>query len=237
MVRVVNDRAEAVYFATPPGWTDFDLSSLDTPRRSPSPWQAIADPTGGAVLELGSVDLPYGVTVQVGRSSHVRDELLRRFRERALQMRALVVLVAAIGGGLLYHRRPAAPPRAGRDAAADPAHRPVRRACARSARTTRSISSGRSSTRCWAASRRSSAACTAPSTTSPTICARRSRGSATSPKPRSLTNDPARLEGRARPRPRGSGSGQCHAHGAHGHLAGRDRDDAAGIRSPLTCGR
>jgi signal transduction histidine kinase len=101
MVRVVNDQAEVVYFATPPGWTDFDLSGLDAPRRSPSPWQAIADPTGGAVLELGSVDLPYGVTVQVGRSSHVRDELLRRFRERALQIGGLIVLVAALGGMLL----------------------------------------------------------------------------------------------------------------------------------------
>jgi signal transduction histidine kinase len=101
MVRVVNDRAEVVYFATPPGWTAFDLSGLDPPRRSRSPWQAIADPTGGAVLELGSVDLPYGVTVQVGRSSHVRDELLRRFRERALQVGGLIVLVAALGGTLL----------------------------------------------------------------------------------------------------------------------------------------
>jgi signal transduction histidine kinase len=101
MVRVVNDQAEVVYFATPPGWTDFDLSGLDAPRRAPSRWQAIADPTGGAVLELGSVDLPYGVTVQVGRSSHVRDELLRRFRERALQVGTLIVLVAAIGGLLI----------------------------------------------------------------------------------------------------------------------------------------
>jgi len=101
MVRVVNDQAEVVYFATPPGWTDFDLSGLDAPRRSRSPWQAIADPAGGAVLELGSVDLPFGVTVQVGRSSHVRDELLRRFRERGLQVGGLVVLVAALGGMLL----------------------------------------------------------------------------------------------------------------------------------------
>jgi signal transduction histidine kinase len=101
MVRVVNDRAEVVYFATPPGWTAFNLSGLDATRRSPSRWQAIADPTGGAVLELGSVGLPYGVTVQVGRSSHVRDELLRRFRERALQVGSLIVLVAAIGGLLL----------------------------------------------------------------------------------------------------------------------------------------
>jgi signal transduction histidine kinase len=101
MVRVVNDRAEVVYSATPPGWTRFDLSGLDAPRRTGSRWHAIADPTGGAVLELGSVDLPNGVTVQVGRSSHVRDELLRRFRERALQVGALIVLVAAAGGLLI----------------------------------------------------------------------------------------------------------------------------------------
>jgi signal transduction histidine kinase len=100
MVRVVNQQAEVVYFATPPGWAAFDLSTLDQPHRS-SPWQSIADPTGGAVLELGSVELPLGVTVQVGRSSHVRDELLRRFRERGLQVGALVVLVAAVGGVLI----------------------------------------------------------------------------------------------------------------------------------------
>jgi len=100
MVRVVNDRAEVVYFATPPGWAAFDLSGLDR-RRNASPWQAIADPTDGAVLELGSVEMPDGVTVQVGRSSHVRDELLRRFRERGLQIGALILVVAAVGGVLL----------------------------------------------------------------------------------------------------------------------------------------
>lgn len=100
MVRVVNQQAEVVYFATPPGWAAFDLSQLDRPHPG-SPWQSIADPTGGAVLELGSVDLAYGVTVQVGRSSHVRDELLRRFRERGLQVAALILLVAAVGGVLI----------------------------------------------------------------------------------------------------------------------------------------
>jgi signal transduction histidine kinase len=100
MVRVVNDEAAVVYSATPPGWAAFDLSGLRRPS-GVTPWQSIADPTDGAVLELGSVDLPYGVTVQVGRSSHVRDELLRGFRERALQIGVLVLLVAAVGGALL----------------------------------------------------------------------------------------------------------------------------------------
>lgn len=100
MVRVVNQQAEVVYFATPPGWVAFDLSKLDQPGGA-SPWRSIADPTDGAVLELGSVALPYGVTVQVGRSSHVRDELLRRFRERGLQIGGLIVVVAALGGLLI----------------------------------------------------------------------------------------------------------------------------------------
>jgi signal transduction histidine kinase len=99
MVRVTDGRAELVYLATPPGWASFDISEL--PRSGTAPWQSIADPAGNAVLELGSVQLPYGVTIQVGRSSHVRDELLRRFRERGLQVGALILLVAAVGGVLL----------------------------------------------------------------------------------------------------------------------------------------
>jgi signal transduction histidine kinase len=99
MVRVTDGRAELVYLATPPGWASFDVSEL--PRSRTTPWQSIADPAGDAVFELGSVQLPYGVTIQVGRSSHVRDELLRRFRERGLQLGALILLVAAVGGSLL----------------------------------------------------------------------------------------------------------------------------------------
>ena len=99
MVRVTDGRAELIYLATPPGWASFDVSEL--PKSGTTPWQSIPDPAGDAVLELGSVQLPYGVTIQVGRSSHVRDELLRRFRERGLQVGALIVLVAAVGGVLL----------------------------------------------------------------------------------------------------------------------------------------
>jgi signal transduction histidine kinase len=100
LVRVMDGRADVVYLATPPGWAAFDLSTLGRSRDA-SGFRSIADPAGDAVLELGSVDLPFGVTVQVGRSSHVRDELLRRFREAAVQVGALIVLVAAIGGVLL----------------------------------------------------------------------------------------------------------------------------------------
>ena len=49
--------------------------------------------------------------VQVGRSSHVRDELLARFRARGLEMLALIA-VAAVAGGFLLTRAALAPLRA-----------------------------------------------------------------------------------------------------------------------------
>ncbi len=63
------------------------------------------------MLEVGSVTLPYRVMVQVGRSSHVRDELLGRFRARGLEILALIA-VAAVAGGFLLTRAALAPLRA-----------------------------------------------------------------------------------------------------------------------------
>ena len=76
LVRIVSDRAEVIYFAEPAGWGDFDLSPLDQPTARTSGWATIDNPPDGAVLEVGTATLPDGVHVQVGRSSHVRDELL-----------------------------------------------------------------------------------------------------------------------------------------------------------------
>ena len=101
LVRVVNRRTDVVYFAAPPGWGGFDLSPLDQPAVRNSGWATIASPPDGAVLEVGTATLSDGVIVQVGRSSHVRDELLANFRARGLQVLALIALAAVVGGFLL----------------------------------------------------------------------------------------------------------------------------------------
>ncbi len=111
LVRVVDARTEAVYFAAPPGWGAFDLSALDAPSFRASGWATLGGLPDGAVLEVGSVVLPNRVMVQVGRSSHVRDELLGRFRSRGLEILALIV-VAAVAGGFLLTRAALAPLRA-----------------------------------------------------------------------------------------------------------------------------
>jgi len=111
LVRVVNQRTEVVYFAAPPGWGTFDLSPLDQPAARRSGWATIDSPPDGAVLEVGTATLADGVIVQVGRSSHVRDELLANFRARALQVLTLIAL-AAVAGGFLLTRAGLAPLRA-----------------------------------------------------------------------------------------------------------------------------
>ena len=108
LVRVVNQRTDIVYFAAPPGWGGFDLSPLDQPAVRKSGWATIASPPDSAVLEVGTVTLSDGVIVQVGRSSHVRDELLANFRARGLQVLTLIAL-AAVAGGFLLTRAGLAP--------------------------------------------------------------------------------------------------------------------------------
>jgi signal transduction histidine kinase len=111
LVRVMNQRTEVVYFTAPPGWGAFDLSWLDRPAARRSGWTTIDSPSDGAVFEVGTAMLNDGILVQVGRSSHVRDELLANFRARGLQVLALIA-VAAVAGGFLITRAGLAPLRA-----------------------------------------------------------------------------------------------------------------------------
>jgi hypothetical protein len=150
LVRVTNDKAEIVYFAQPPGWSGFDLAALDD--RSAPGWIEIDDPSDDSSLEVGTRTLPHGITVQIGRSSRVRDEVLTHFRATWRWRRCAP------------SRRPPTP--SSRRAASTPACRPA-------APAIRSIASATASTRCWRGSNASSAACARRSTTSRTICARR----------------------------------------------------------------
>ncbi|MBI4886113.1 MAG: HAMP domain-containing histidine kinase [Acidobacteria bacterium] len=103
LIRVVRGPREIVYFAAPPGWGVFDLTPLDRPPASRSGWVTIESPPDRAIMEVGTSNLADDVTIQVGRTSHIRDELLGHFRARALEIVLLIALVAAAGGGLLTY--------------------------------------------------------------------------------------------------------------------------------------
>jgi len=100
LVRVTNDKAEIVYFAQPPGWTGFDLAALDE-RAAREPWIEIDNPVDSSSLEVGTRRLPHGLIVQIGRSSRVRDEVLTRFRDRAVEVGVIVAVIAIAGGAFV----------------------------------------------------------------------------------------------------------------------------------------
>ncbi len=99
-VRVVGRAATAVYFNLPPGWDEFDLSTLDVAQPAVRWWQTI---TGrrGTILEVATARLSDGTLVQVGRSSALRESLLQRFRQITTLLFGLVMGIALVGGAIL----------------------------------------------------------------------------------------------------------------------------------------
>ena len=59
LVRVVGRRTDLVYFVQPPGWSAFDLSSLDD--ASIGAWTHITNPVDGASLEVGTIRMRDGL--------------------------------------------------------------------------------------------------------------------------------------------------------------------------------
>jgi len=99
-VRVLRGTSETLLFATPPAWSDFDLSRV--PRRGEL-WQQILSESGDAQLEVATTQLPDGTVLQVGKSSDSRQALLARFRA-ALTLVALAVVVVGLVGGAVITR-------------------------------------------------------------------------------------------------------------------------------------
>ena len=95
LVRLVGRGTQLVYLTQPPGWSAFDLSSLDD--ASIGRWTNITNPVDGASLEVGTLRMSDGVVLQVGRSSHARDELLASFRARAFGLGTALLLIAVTG--------------------------------------------------------------------------------------------------------------------------------------------
>jgi signal transduction histidine kinase len=98
LVRVIGERAEAVYFSMPRDWRfDLDQLSADTARLGSPGWAELHS-VDGSVLEVASSRLGDGTLFQVGKSNERRLELLARFRETLLVVFLSVALIAVAGG-------------------------------------------------------------------------------------------------------------------------------------------
>jgi len=113
-VRVLNRRAEALFFNVPGDWGGLDLSPLDRDTAGPTPespssesgaqqWLQLQGRRGQAVLEVASLRLTDGTLLQVGKSSESRAELLEQFRSLALLVLAAMIGIGLVGGALLTH--------------------------------------------------------------------------------------------------------------------------------------
>jgi len=109
LIRVTDGTTAVVYSAEPPGWSDSDTLALERSRNGDSRWVRIPK-TPDAVLEVGTVLFDNGVSLQVGRTSRARAEVLEYFRARAFEF-GLVVAMIAIAGGVLINYAGLAPVR------------------------------------------------------------------------------------------------------------------------------
>lgn len=102
LIRVTNGATEVVFAAEPPDWNDADTPLLDRSIRGASPWVRIPK-TRDTVLEVGTVLFDNGVSLQVGRTSRARAEVLGYFRARAVEFGLAVAVIAIVGGVLITY--------------------------------------------------------------------------------------------------------------------------------------
>jgi len=102
LVRVLNGGTELVYDPDPGDGSALDASELDQPETRRPGWTRIPR-AADAVLEVGTVLLGDDVAIQVGRTSHVRAELLEYFRQRAFEFGGVLALIAIAGGVLITY--------------------------------------------------------------------------------------------------------------------------------------
>jgi signal transduction histidine kinase len=108
LVRVVTSAGAAIHFSMPADWTRFDLAQLSERSLLDEGWGEISASGSRERLAVASRLLDGRTLMQVGRSTRLHDEVLRRFRQVALILFGVAIVVAAAGGQALS--RPALQP-------------------------------------------------------------------------------------------------------------------------------
>jgi signal transduction histidine kinase len=101
LVRVVTPEGAAVHFSMPADWIRFDLAQLSRDSLLEDGWGEISASGSVERLAVASRFIGGRTLVQVGRSTRLRQELVARFRQVAVILFGVVVMVAAIGGRAL----------------------------------------------------------------------------------------------------------------------------------------
>ena len=93
--------ATVLYFALPADWAELDLEAIDRAAVAAGEWAEVSLGPDEAALDVSGVRLSDGTELQVGKSSRMRQEALRRFRAGALVILGILLATGLVGGAVL----------------------------------------------------------------------------------------------------------------------------------------
>ena len=100
VIRLVGPDTRARFEKAPEQWSDFDLHRLDTTPPAQK-WILLPARRGDRRLEVGSLRMPDGAVLQVGKTTESREEVLERFRGTAAAVVTPVLVLGFAGGCFL----------------------------------------------------------------------------------------------------------------------------------------
>jgi heavy metal sensor kinase len=104
-VRLANRENKTVLIDVPPEYREFDVRALERMKSNPHTLRLqIQERHRHVALELTSIPLAGGYTLQVGKSTEERERILEYFRENFVAVAIPLVLLGLIGGMFLASR-------------------------------------------------------------------------------------------------------------------------------------
>ena len=109
-VRLSGNQNQTIFLALPSNFYEddpknmakFDIHRAENARSAP--WQKVISKDGEDTLEIATIQLPDGNTMQVGKSTEEREDILDQFQNVLLIVLAAVVLTGIAGGSFFTYR-------------------------------------------------------------------------------------------------------------------------------------
>ena len=101
-IRLADPANRTVFFILPYQWAEFDFKVLE--EKALVGWLELASRKNEGSLEVASTRLPFGYTLQVGKSTLERERVLRNFKRIFIGALVPLVLLGFVGGIFLSRR-------------------------------------------------------------------------------------------------------------------------------------
>ncbi len=104
-IRVAGPKNQTLFLSIPDQWGNFDLKSLENGDSSvKESWTYLRAVDRKKGVEIASAPLPDGCSLQIGKNTESREELLESFRKAFIAVMIPVILLGVFGGQFLAFR-------------------------------------------------------------------------------------------------------------------------------------